>query len=104
RLPRSYGGLGAAGTRPIRDRAAAIEMTKKSVRLEDGGDIAYDRLVVAPGIGFKYNSIEGYSEDATKIMPHAWSGGAQSKLLRQKLLDMDDGGLVVIAPPRNPYR
>lgn len=103
-ITQSYEGLRAAGIRVVRDRAAAIDMTKKSVRLQNGGDIAYDRLVVAPGIGFKYNSIEGYSEEAAKLMPHAWSGGAQSKLLRQKLLDMEDGGLVVIAPPRNPYR
>jgi NADPH-dependent 2,4-dienoyl-CoA reductase/sulfur reductase-like enzyme len=103
-ITQSYEGLRAAGVRIVHDRAAAIDMTKKSVRLEKGGDVAYDRLVVAPGIGFKYNSIEGYSEEAAKLMPHAWSGGEQSKLLRQKLLDMEDGGLVVIATPRNPYR
>jgi NADPH-dependent 2,4-dienoyl-CoA reductase/sulfur reductase-like enzyme len=103
-LTQSYEGLAAAGIRVIRDRAAGIDLAKKSVRLADGGEIAYDRLVVAPGIGFKYNSIQGYSEEAAQIMPTAWSGGAQLKLLRQKLLDMDDGGLVVIAPPRNPYR
>lgn len=103
-ITQSYEGLRAAGIRVVRDRAAAIDMSKKSIRLQGGGDIAYDRLVVAPGIGFKYNSIEGYSEEAAKLMPHAWSGGEQSKLLRQKLLDMDDGGLVVVAPPRNPYR
>jgi hypothetical protein len=37
-------------------------------------------------------------------MPHAWSGGRQSRLLRERLDDMKDGGLVVVAPPRNPYR
>lgn len=103
-LTQSYEGLAAAGIRVVHDRAAAIDLGKKAVRLEGGGELVYDRLVVAPGIGFKYNSIEGYSEDAAKLMPHAWSGGGQLKLMRQKLLDMEDGGLVLIAPPRNPYR
>ena len=37
-------------------------------------------------------------------MPHAWTGGRQTRLLRERLDDMKDGGLVIIAAPRNPYR
>jgi len=37
-------------------------------------------------------------------MPHAWKAGAQTVLLRQQLQAMDDGGLVVISSPANPYR
>ncbi len=37
-------------------------------------------------------------------MPHAWKAGAQTVLLRQQLQAMDDGGLVVMSAPANPFR
>ncbi len=74
------------------------------MRLDGGRRFAYDRLVVAPGIDFKFDGIEGYDAHASEVMPHAWKGGWQSRLLRRKLKAMPDGGVVVIAPPRNPYR
>ena len=48
--------------------------------------------------------IEGYDEAAAVRMPHAWKAGAQTVLLRRQLEAMEDGGLVVIAVPENPYR
>jgi sulfide dehydrogenase [flavocytochrome c] flavoprotein subunit len=59
---------------------------------------------VAPGIDFKFDGIEGYSEAIADSMPHAWRGGIQTQLLRNQLEQMDDGGVVLIAPPRTPYR
>lgn len=104
RITHGYGGLSALGIDVVRQRAASIDTTKREVVTEEGGRFAYDRLVVAPGIAFKYDKIEGYSEAASYFMPHAWSGGRQSRLLRERLDDMENGGLVVIAAPRNPYR
>jgi NADPH-dependent 2,4-dienoyl-CoA reductase/sulfur reductase-like enzyme len=70
-----------------------------------GGDtLPYDRLVIAPGVGMKWNAIPGYTEAAAEKMPHGWTGGAQVVLLRQQLEAMPDGGLVVIAVPATPYR
>jgi NADPH-dependent 2,4-dienoyl-CoA reductase/sulfur reductase-like enzyme len=66
--------------------------------------LSYDRLVVAPGIDLKYDSIAGYSPEAAKVMPHAWQGGPQTWILKEKLLALPDGGLVVMAVPPNPYR
>jgi NADPH-dependent 2,4-dienoyl-CoA reductase/sulfur reductase-like enzyme len=37
-------------------------------------------------------------------MPHAWRAGEQTMLLRRQLEAMDDGGLVVISAPTNPFR
>jgi NADPH-dependent 2,4-dienoyl-CoA reductase/sulfur reductase-like enzyme len=37
-------------------------------------------------------------------MPHAWQGGEQTWILKEKLLALPDGGLVVMAAPPNPYR
>ena len=37
-------------------------------------------------------------------MPHAWKAGPQTLLLRDQLRAMDDGGLVVMSAPANPFR
>jgi sulfide dehydrogenase [flavocytochrome c] flavoprotein subunit len=104
RITHDYAGLVALGINVIHQRATAVDAAKREVRIEHGAAVGYDRLVVAPGIAFKYGSIEGYSEAASYFMPHAWTGGRQSRLLRERLEDMENGGLVVIAAPRNPYR
>jgi sulfide dehydrogenase [flavocytochrome c] flavoprotein subunit len=74
------------------------------VRLQSGGTLPYDRLVMAPGIRFLWNRIEGHSEAASATIPHAWMGGEQTRILQKQLQDMADGGVVVIAAPRKPFR
>ncbi|AHB48897.1 Flavocytochrome C sulfide dehydrogenase flavin-binding protein [Hyphomicrobium nitrativorans NL23] len=104
RITHGYGGLSALGITLVRDRAVGFDFSNREVRTEGGASIGYDRLVVAPGIGFKKDEIEGYDDAAREVMPHAWSGGVQVRALRSQIEAMEDGGLVVIAPPRNPYR
>jgi NADPH-dependent 2,4-dienoyl-CoA reductase/sulfur reductase-like enzyme len=103
-ITHTYDGLAVLGVNVVHDRAVAVDTAKREVKTASGKTLAYDRLVVAPGIALKYAGIEGYSEAASYFMPHAWEGGRQTRLLRERLDDMKDGGLVVIAPPRNPYR
>jgi len=103
-ITHDYLGLTALGINVVHERATAIDLARREVRIEHAKSAAYDRLVVAPGIGFKFGAIEGLDEAATYFMPHAWSGGRQSRLLKERLDDMEDGGLVVISAPRNPYR
>ena len=64
----------------------------------------YDRLVLAPGIDIRWDGLPGYNEAAAERMPHAWRAGEQTLLLRKQLESMDDGGLVVISAPANPFR
>lgn len=104
RITHGYEGLAALGITLVHERATALDAAAREVKTEGGARLGYDRLVVTPGIGLKLGAIEGYDEAASQVMPHAWSGGDQSRLLRQRLEAMEDGGLVVIAPPRNPYR
>jgi sulfide dehydrogenase [flavocytochrome c] flavoprotein subunit len=92
------------GVKVIHDSAALIDPVAKIVGLESGVKLAYDRVVVAPGIAFKYGAIEGYDETAARTMPHAWNAGPQSTLLRQQLESMDDGGVFVIVAPPDPFR
>jgi sulfide dehydrogenase [flavocytochrome c] flavoprotein subunit len=92
------------GVQVIQDSAAAIDPEAKSVRLASGSDLAYDRLVVSPGIDIQWGAIQGYDEAASQIMPHAWKAGSQTLLLRKQLEAMPDGGVVAISAPRNPFR
>lgn len=104
-ITHDYEGVKKRGITVVSDVAAAIDPVKKTVALAKGGTpVAYDRLVVAPGIAIKYDSIAGYSPEAAQVMPHAWQGGTQTWLLKEKLLALPDGGLVVMTVPPNPYR
>ena len=85
-------------------RAAGVDPRARTVTLADGTRLSYDRLVVAPGIDISWEGLPGYSEAAAERMPHAWKTGAQTALLRRQLEAMEDGGLVVISAPANPYR
>jgi NADPH-dependent 2,4-dienoyl-CoA reductase/sulfur reductase-like enzyme len=100
-----YDGVKKRGINVVSDTATAIDTNARTVTLARGASpLSYDRLVVAPGIDFKFDTIAGYSPEAAKIMPHAWQGGEQTWILKEKLLTLPDGGLVVMAAPPNPYR
>jgi len=85
-------------------RATATAVDAQSVTLADGTRLPYDRLVLAPGIDIRWDALPGYDEAAAAQMPHAWRAGEQTLLLRRQLEAMDDGGLVVISAPANPFR
>src|SRR5262245_9265030 len=84
--------------------ATAVDAAAKAVSLSNGARLDYDRLVLAPGIDLRWDGLPGYTEAAAEQMPHAWKAGEQTVLLRRKLEGMEDGGLVVIAAPANPFR
>jgi sulfide dehydrogenase [flavocytochrome c] flavoprotein subunit len=93
-----------AGVRVIRERVAGIDASRRSVRLEGGRSLPFERLVVAPGIRFLWNKLEGYDEAATQAMPHAWQAGAQTQRLALQLRAMNDGGVVAIGVPSGLLR
>lgn len=93
------------GVRVIADRAVSIDAVARRVRLGRGGVLGYDRLVVSPGVSFRWDAIAGYSENlAGTRLPHAYEAGPQTELLRRQLLAMPDGGNVIISPPANQFR
>ncbi len=99
-----YKGLSAHGVNVVHDKAVGVDTSKKTVSTAGGGKLQYDRLVLSPGIDFRWDAIEGYDEKAAEVMPHAYKAGAQTSLLFNQLKAMDDGGVVIIAPPGNPFR
>ncbi|NCF62630.1 MAG: FAD-dependent oxidoreductase [Gammaproteobacteria bacterium] len=94
----------AHGVKVVHDSATAIDPGAKTISLAGGSTLPYDRLVVSPGIDIQWGAIDGYDQAASKVMPHAWKAGSQTLLLRKQLEDMPDGGVVIIAAPRNPFR
>jgi len=99
-----YDRVKASGVTTVLSAAAAVDPQARSVTLANGSRLNYDRLVLAPGIDIRWDGVPGYDEAAANIMPHAWKAGEQTLLLRRQLESMEDGGLVVISAPANPYR
>lgn len=92
------------GVKVVHDTVTAIDATKKTVTV-GGGSFNYDRLVLSPGIDFRFEEIAGYDPATTpQVMPHSWKAGPQTMLLRKQLENMRDGGVVVIAVPQMPFR
>lgn len=97
-------GVRRAGVLYVRDGVDAIEGAERIVRLTGGARLPYDRLVVAPGIRFLWERIEGADADTAQRMPHAWAGQPQLELLAAQLRAMRRGGLAVISVPAGPMR
>jgi len=104
-IRRGYDGLRRHGVRVVRDEVSAIDAGKRRVSLAHGGELAYDRLVVSPGIDFNFGEIQGYEAamNAGRVL-HAWRAGPQTVALRKQIEQMRDGGVFAIAIPPVPYR
>ena len=92
------------GVRLLTARVDRVDAESKQVLLATGDKIGYDRLVVSPGIDFRWEYMDGYDQAATEIMPHAWKAGPQTTNLLSQLRSMRDGGTVIICPPPMPFR
>ena len=93
------------GVDMVFDEVVEIDAKAKKVKVSGGSTLEYDKLIVSPGVDFKYEAIKGYSQAvAEKEMPHAWKAGPQTLLLRKQITAMPDGGKVIIVAPPNPFR
>ena len=93
------------GVKIVRERAAAIDLDKRQVRLASGSTLPYDRLVVSPGVDFMWDMLPGMNKPGAqdKVL-HAWKAGAQTVALRKQLDAMPDGGVYALSIPLAPYR
>jgi sulfide dehydrogenase [flavocytochrome c] flavoprotein chain len=101
-LTLSYDGLRRRGVRIISETATAIEPDTKRVRIGEGY-LAYDRLVVAPGIDFQWEQVEGLAAARDRVL-HAWKAGPQTVELARQIESMADGGVFVLTVPPVAYR
>ena len=92
------------GVQIVHAQAQELDPTARRIILSDGSILAYDKLVLSPGVELRWDVIEGYDAEASTVFPHAWQAGSQTLLLRRQLEAMEDGGLVVISTPETPYR
>lgn len=100
-----YEGLAKYGIKVVQDEVTAVDADKRVVKLAKGGDLAYDRLVLSPGVDFMYDSLPGLqSAAAQQAILHAWKAGPQTVALRKQLEAMPDGGVFAMTIPKAPYR
>ena len=99
-----YDKISAGGVDVIFATAVGVDVGTRRVALEGGTNLAYDRLIVAPGIDVRWDGLPGYTEAVAAKMPHAWKAGEQTLLLRRQLEALEDGGVVVMSVPANPFR
>ena len=105
-LTTSYAGLSKNhGITVVKDMADSIDTAKKTVTLRSGSVIAYDKLVVSPGVDMMFGGIEGLqAANASGQIVQAWKAGAETVALRKQLEAMPDGGVFAISIPEAPYR
>jgi sulfite dehydrogenase len=104
-ISRGYDGLKAMGVKVVQGDVTAIDAAAKKVRLAGGGELAYDRLIVSPGIDFMVEQVGGLQAalDSGRIA-HSWKAGPQTVALRKQLEAMPDGGVFAMSIPKVPYR
>jgi sulfite dehydrogenase len=105
RITRGYDGLKSMGVKMVQGDVTAIDAAAKKIRLKDGSEIAYDRLVLSPGIGFMTEQTGGLQPllDNGRVL-HSWQAGPQTVALRRQLEAMPDGGVFAMTIPKVPYR
>lgn len=88
----------------VKDEVVAIDVASGVVKMKHG-ELAYDRIVIAPGIDFMYEQLPMLqSSQAQELVPHAWKAGEQTVNLRKQLKSMKNGGVFVMSIPKAPYR
>jgi len=101
-----YGKLGPNyGVKVVRGEATGVDTAKQTVTLAGGTTLPYDRLLLAPGIDFMYETIPGLNNAAAQErIRHAWRAGPETVALRAQLEAMPDGGIFAVVIPKAPYR
>jgi sulfide dehydrogenase [flavocytochrome c] flavoprotein subunit len=91
------------GVARVPGSVVAVDPGARTVTLADQTVLAYDRLVLAPGVTF--DDAYGLTQaDYDARTPHAWRAGAQTALLRKQLAAMRHGDTFVMTIPKAPYR
>lgn len=92
------------GVQVIQAEVASIDTQRQTVSFA-GGQLDYDRLILSPGIDFRYDTIQGLSDPAGReAIPHAWKAGPQTITLRKQLEKMPKGGKFLLSIPKMPFR
>jgi sulfide dehydrogenase [flavocytochrome c] flavoprotein subunit len=93
------------GVRVVKDMVASIDPVKKLAVLASGPTIAFDKMILSPGVELMFDSVQGLrdAQNAGTIL-QAWKAGPETVALRRQLEAMPDGGVYAITVPVAPYR
>jgi sulfide dehydrogenase [flavocytochrome c] flavoprotein chain len=93
------------GVQFVFDTVTGFDPVARTVSTAGQQKIAYDKLIVSPGIQLMYSAYAGYTEAVARTaVPSGWIPGEQTALLAKQLQGMRQGGTFVLAAPPNPYR
>lgn len=93
------------GVQLVRDSVARIDATARTATLGGGATIAYDKMILSPGIDLMFDQVQGLREgNAAGTFLQAWKAGPETVALRRQLEAMPDGAVFAIAIPEAPYR
>ena len=81
-----------------------IDADKKEILFVDELSLDYDFLIMAPGIGYKKEQIQGYSIDDNENIPHCWDGENKISYFKKSLDSLENNCKVIISCPDYPYR
>ncbi|WP_044408218.1 NAD(P)/FAD-dependent oxidoreductase [Thiomicrospira microaerophila] len=103
-ITHNYNAAKKNGINVMHETVASVDPDKQVIKLASGKTMAYDKLVVSPGIDFKWDVHAGVDENTEKFLPHAYKAGDQTLLLRDQLQSMRQGGTFAMVAPPNPFR
>ncbi len=93
------------GVKRVNGFVASIDAQAKTATLASGETIAYDKLILSPGIDLIWDQVEGLQKaHADGKVLQAWKAGPETLALRKQLEAMPDGGVYALTIPEAPYR
>lgn len=89
----------------ISDWATEIDFSNKRIHCLQQKNIAYDKLILAPGMKMLTQEIEGLQEarDHQQIF-QAWSAEREIEQLRAQIVGMQNGQTFVLSIPESPFK
>jgi sulfide dehydrogenase [flavocytochrome c] flavoprotein chain len=91
------------GIKVYPNAVSSINPANRTVTLNSGATLAYDRLVIAPGIDFDALPISGTAANQAKVV-HAWKAGSQTTSLQAQIQSMTKADTFILTIPPKPYR
>jgi NADPH-dependent 2,4-dienoyl-CoA reductase/sulfur reductase-like enzyme len=96
----------AYGIKIVPGDVLGLDAVKRTIDVQGASgraSIAYDRLVLAPGVEF--DTLPGLEDPAAQAqVPHAWKAGPQTTQLRDLIQAMQPGQVFLMTVPATPYR
>lgn len=96
-----YNALGRKGITVVQSVINSIDSGNRRVQTSVG-DIAYDFLILSPGIDYMWESVTGLKE-ARHHVPIAWKPAGEHLFLKKELENFE-GGTLVVGVPKGPIR